>query len=166
MDIDKVGRVCSYVYAQLPFVPFYGADLLGPVEPLPEAFDLRTPVLTARNPLVTIRQKIQGSRGAPAQADPTLIKKSTEIRKKRLAELPITAEEMKRLKRHTWTTPDPDPSAESVKEHTPMKRQRRRRREKSSLPTGLSFLYGFTPKNVGPSRLTVSPLNTSLEPRR
>ena len=168
MDIDKAGRVRSYVHAQLPFVPFYGTELLGPVESLPEAFGLQTPVLIARNPLVTIRPEVQGSRGTPAQTDPPLIKKSTEIQKKRLAELPIGVGEGKgplRLKRRTRTTPDPDPSNESAKEHAPMKRQRRRRREKPSLPTSLSFLYGFTPKNVGPSRLTVSRLHTPLESR-
>ena len=168
MDIDKAGRVRSYVHAQLPFVPFYGTDLLGPVESLPEAFGLQTPVLTARNPLAITRPEVQASRGAPAQADPTPIKKSTESQKKRSAEHSIGVEERKRPlrpKRHTWTTPDPDPSSEPAKEHTPMKRQRRHRREKPSLPTSLSFLYGFTPKNVGPSRLTVSRLNTPLEPR-
>jgi len=169
MDIDKAGRVCSYVHAQLPFVPFYGTDLLDPVESIPEAFGLQTPVLTARNPLVTIRSEVQGSRSAPARADPTLIKKSTEVQKKRLMEHPIGIEEWKRqsrLKRHIRTTPDHDPSSEPAKEHAARKRQRRRSREKPSLPTGLSFLYGFSPKNVGPSRLTVSRLNTPLEPRR
>lgn len=167
MDIDKAGRVCSYIHAQLPFVPFYGTDILGPVEPLPEAFDLQTPILTARNPLLTIRPEVQGSRGAPTQADPTLAKKSTEIRKKRSAEHPIGAEEREQslmLKRHTRTAPDP--SSEPTEEHTPVKRQRRRRREKPSLPTSLLFLHGFTPKNVGSSRLTVSRPNTPLEPRR
>jgi len=169
MDIDKAGRVRSYVHTQLPFVPSYGTDILGPVESLPEAFDLKTPILTARNPLLTIRPEVQGSRGAPTQADPTLTKKSTEIRKKRSAEHPIGAEEREQslmLKRHTRTTSDSAPSSEPAEEHTPVKRQRRRRREKPSLPTSLLFLHGFTPKNVGSSRLTVGRLNTPLEPRR
>jgi len=163
MDIDKAGHVRSYVHAQLPFVPFYGTDILGPVESLPEAFDLQTPVLTARNPLLIIRPEVQGSRGAPTQANPTLAKKPTEIQKKRLAEHPIGTEEGEQpliLKRNTRTTPDPDPSSELAEEHTPVKRQRRRRREKPSLPTSLLFLHGFTPKNVGSSRLTVGRLNS------
>ena len=164
MDIDKAGRVCSYVHAQLPFVPFYGTDLFDPVQSIPEAFGLQTPVLTARNPLVTIRSEVQGSRSAPARTDTTLIKKSTDV----LTEHPIRTQErgrQSRLKRHTRTTPDPDPSSEPAKEYTTRKRQRRRSREKPSLPTSLSFLYGFSPKNVGPSRLTVSRLNTPLDHR-
>lgn len=177
MDIDKPGRVRSYVHAQLPFVPFYGTDILGPAESLPDAFGLQTPVLAARNPLATIQPElqppsvsvcleIQSSRGAPAQAEHTLTTKSAEER--RLAKHTLGTEERKQplgLKRNTRVTPDLDPFSEPAKQHTPMKRQRRHRCEKPRIPTSLLFLCGFTPKNIGPSRLTVSRLNTPLVPR-
>lgn len=179
MDTDKLGRVRSYVDTQLPFVPFYGADLLDTVEYLPEAFGLQTPVLTARNPLVAIRPELHPPsasvfleahepRDVPAQADSTLTKEPTEIQKKRLVKRPLGTEGNRPLRPKTYTqaTPDPDSSSELAKEHAPMERERRGRREKPKLPTNLSFFYGFAPKNVGPSRLTVSRLNTSLEPRR
>lgn len=183
MDTDKAGRVRSYVYSQLPFVPFYGTDILGPIEPLPEALGLQTPVLTARNPLVAIQpelhapsasvclevQNVQASRGTPAQPDPTLTKRSTEIQKKRLAKHPLGAGERKqptRPKKHTRTMPDPDSSSELAKEHASGKRARKYHRGKPRLPASLSSLYGFIPKNVGPSRLTVSRLDMPLEPKR
>lgn len=179
MDIDKAGRVRSYVHAQLPFVPLYGTDLLGPVQSLPEAFDLQTPVLTARNPPVTILPElypqsasvcfeVQGSGGVLAQPGPTLNKNPTEIQKTRLAKRPLEAGERKRplrLKTHTWSAPDPDSSSKLAKEHTSAKRSRRGYRGKPRLPISLSFLYGFTPKNVGPSRLTVNRLDTPVEPK-
>lgn len=177
MDIDKVR---SYVCAQLPFVPFYGTDILGPVESLPESLGLQTPVLIARNPLAAIRPKshtsastcleVQASGSTLAQADPTQTKESTEIRKKRsVKDHPLGAEERKRplrLKRHTRTTPDPDSLSEPPTEAASTKRGKKRHRGKPRLPASLSFLYGFNPKNVGPSRLTVSHLNMPLELRR
>ena len=175
MDIDKVGRVRSYVHAQLAFVPFYGADLhlLGPGDSPPETFSLQTPILTARNPLVTIQQEfdppsasvpleVRGLKDGSTQADPTRIRKPTENQKKRPTKNPLGAKQRKRLigmTRNTRTTPDPDPPSDPAEELTPIKGERRRRHEKSRFPTGLSFLYGFAPQNVGPSRLTVGHFN-------
>lgn len=178
MDIDKVGRVHSYVQAQLPFVPFYGTGLFAPVDSLHGAFGPQTPILVARNPHVNIQREldslsastyleIQGSGRLPAQADFTLAKKSTEVRKDRSMYHPLRADKRKRplrLKRCIQITPDPGPIAEPAKERTPMKSQRNRRCEKPRLPTTLSFLYGLTPKNIGPSRLTVSYLRASRKP--
>lgn len=173
MNIDKPGRVRSYVHAQLAFVPFYGADLLGPSDALPETFSLlHTPILTARNPLVTIQQEfgppasapleVRGSNDGTTQAKPTLTRKTTEDQKRRPAKHPLRTKQRKRLigmTRDTRKTPDPEPPSDPAEELTPVKRERRRRREKPRLPTGLSFLYGFAPQNVGPSRLTVGHLN-------
>jgi len=170
MDIDKASRVRSYVHAQLAFVPFYSADLLDPGD---SALGLQTPVLTARNPLVTVqpgpalpsasaRLGVQGSRGSPTQVGSVLGERPAEIQKKRLVKH-LRAGERKRplkLNRDARETPDPDSLNKSAKEYTPTKKERKRRREKPKFPTGLSFLYGFAPKNVGPSRLTVSRLNT------
>ena len=178
MDIDKAGRVYSYVQAQLPFVPFYGTDLFAPVASLHEAFGPQTPILTARNPHVNIQRElcsltastyleIQDSGSVPAQADLTLAKKSTEVRKDRSMYHSLRAEERKRPlrpKRCIRITPDPGPLAEPAKERTRMKSRRNRRCEKPRLPTTLSFLYGLTPKNIGPSRLTVSYSRTSRKP--
>lgn len=175
MDIDKGERVRSYVHAQLAFVPFYGADLLDLGDSLPEGFDPRTPVLTARNPLPTIQPEpnslsapvhLEGPSGVPIQTGPLLTEKSSENQKKRLAEHHFGAKKRKRplrLRRGTRATPDPDSSSEAAKDCTPVRGERSRRREKPRLPTGLSFLHGFAPKNVGQSRLTVSRLDTTLE---
>lgn len=174
MDIDKAGRVHSYIQAQVPFVPFYGTDLLAPVDSLPEAFGLQTPVLTARNPRVNVQPElyppsastyleIQGSGRVPAYADLALTKRSPKVQKNRSVYHALGAEERKRPlrpKRCTRATPDPDPLAEPAKERIPVKTQRKRRCEKPRLPATLSFLYGLTPKNIGPSRLTVSRLGT------
>ncbi|KAF9651047.1 hypothetical protein BDM02DRAFT_1036590 [Thelephora ganbajun] len=167
MDVNKAGRVRSYVHAQLAFVPFYGTDSLGTGDTLPETFSLQTPFLTARSPLVTIQPEfnpsstsvclpVQGPKGVPNEANSTLTGKTAKSRKKQLGKHPNQGKERNRplgLKSDT-TTSGPDPSGEPAKELSPMKRERRRR-EKPRLPTGLSFLYGFVPKNVGPSRLTI-----------
>lgn len=172
MDIDKAGRIHSYVHAQLAFVPFYGTDLLGPSDSLPEVFGLQTPVLKARNPLVTVQPEsnplsasvyLEGSRGGPTKEDPPPTKEPNENHKKRPAKDHLGAKERKRplkVKGDTRVAPGPDSSSEPVKQRAPIKRERRSRREKPRLPTSLSFLYGFSPKNVGPSRLTVNLLST------
>ena len=173
MDIDKADRVRSYVQAQLAFVPFYGTNILGPGGSQSEAFGLQTPVLTARNPLVgsqpefnpssaPVPVQVQGSKGASAETDPIPIE---EITKNRPAKRPPTAKEQNQqsptLRKGGLLISDPDTSSEPTKDVSP-KRKRRRRREKPRLPTGLSFLYSFAPKNVGPSRLTVSRLKARL----
>ena len=176
-SFDKAASVRSYVHAQLPFVPFYSTDILDPGDSLPEVFGLRTPILTARNPLVTIQPEsnppsasacLEDPRGGPARADPTLTQKPTKNQNKRLAKHPLEAKERKqrlRLRRDGQITPDPDSLSEPTKEHTPMRRERKTHRGKPRIPIGLSFFHGFAPKNVGPSRLTVSHLKTLLERR-
>jgi len=175
MDIDKGGRVRSYVHAQLAFVPFYGVDLLDPGDSLPEVFGPQTPVLTARNPSATIQREFhslsasvrpEGLRGDPFQADPPLTEKSSENPKKRPARHHPGAKERKRSlrrRRGAESAGDQDPTSEPAEARTPVKGERRSRREKPRFPTSLSFLHGFAPKNVGPSRLTVSYLDTPLE---
>jgi hypothetical protein len=180
MDIDKANRVRTYVQAQLAFVPFYGTDLLAPGGSTSGAFGLRTPLLTARNPLVTIQSDFnpsltfdciesQGSKCALAEAVPSLAKKAAEDRKRRLAKRSTVTKEQKKqsltLKRGNSTTSgrgDPTEPAENV---SPVKRKKGRHREKSRFPTGLSFLYNFAPENVGPSRLTVGRSNTVRNPK-
>ena len=173
MDVDmKAGRIRAYVHAQLAFVPFYGADPIGPGDSLPEVLGLETPVLTARNPLVTIQPEsnpppvpiyLEDSRGGPTQAYPPLTKKPTENQKDRRVKRHLDAKERKRplkLKSDFPSIPGPNPSNEPAKERTSVRKERMGRREKPRLPTSLSFLYGFAPKNVGPSRLTVRRLGT------
>ena len=170
MDIDKDGRVRSYVHAQLAFVPFYGADLLDSGDPLPEVFGLRTPILSARNPLVIVQPESnsqsaptrpEGPRVDPIQIDPLLTKKSNENQNKLLAKHHLGAKERKRsLRQRRGTTADLDSSSEPAEDRTPTKGGRRNRRQKLKLPTSLSFFHGFAPKNIGPSRLTVSCLAT------
>lgn len=175
MDIDKGGRVRSYVHAQLAFVPFYGVDLLDPGDSLPEVFGPQSPVLTARNPSVTIQRgfnslstsvRPEGSKGDSIQADHPLTEKPSENKTKRLAKHHPGVKERKRslrVRREAQFTGDPDPASEHTEDCTLVKGGRRNRREKRRFPTGLSFLHGFAPKNVGPSRLTVSYLDTPLE---
>ena len=170
--MNKAERVRSYVQAQLAFVPFYGTVLLGPGDSLPEVFGLQTPVLTARNPLVTIQPEsnsppasvcFEGSRGSPTRANPPLAKKPCENQRKRPAEQRLGTKEQRRQsrpKRDNPAVPDLGSSSEPGKEQPPTKRSRR---DKPRLPTSLSFLHGFVPKNVGPPRLTVSRLDTPLE---
>lgn len=178
MGIDKAERVHSYVQAQLPFVPFYGTDILAPVDSLPEAFDLKTPVLTARNPHIIIQPElyppsastyleIEGSGSVSAHAGHALTKRSIKVQKNRSVYHPLGAEERRRPlrpKRCARTTPDPVQLAEPAKERTPVKTQKKRHCEKPRLPTTLSFLYSLAPKNIGPSRLTVSRLRTPRNP--
>lgn len=175
MDIDKGGRVRSYVHAQLAFVPFYGVDLLDPGDSLPETFGPQTPVLTARSPSATIQPgfnslsasiRPEGSMGDPIQAGPPLTEKPSENKKRRLAKHPTGAKERKRSsrpRRGAQSTGDPDPMNEPTEDRTPIEGERKNRREKPRLPTSLSLLHGFAPKNVGPSRLTVSYFDTPLE---
>lgn len=172
MDIDKAGRTRSYVHTQLAFVPLYGTDLVGPGESLPEVFGLQTPILAARNPLVVIQPESnppesaavypEGMKGDPTQVgSPT--KNPSKSQKKPLAKHHLGVKERKRPlnpKSDTRTTPGLNSLREPVEERTPLKRERGSRREKARLPASLSFLYGFAPKNVGPSRLTVSHLGT------
>jgi len=167
MDINKVGRVRSYVHAQLAFVPFYGTDLLDPGDSLPEAFGPQIPVLTARNPLVTVQPESnslsmsilsEGPTVGPVQTGPPLTEKLSKNQKKRPAKHRPGAKGRKRQR-----GADPDSPSEPAKDRTPTKGGRRSRCKKPRLPTSLSFLHGFAPKNVGPSRLTVSCLATHLQ---
>lgn len=168
MDIDKVGRVRSYVHTQLAFVPFYGTDLLDPGDSMPEVSGPQTPVLTARNPLATLQPGsnhppasvcLEELRSSPTKTSPPLIKRASENQKnKRPANHDPEARERRllRSKRSTQAAPDLDPSSEPMKLRNPPKGGRKSRRDKTKLPAGLSFLQGFAPRNVGPSRLTVS----------
>jgi hypothetical protein len=168
MDIDEASRVRSYVQAQLAFVPSYGAGLLGPGGSQSGAFAPQSPLLVARNPLVAIQPEfnsssasvligVQDKEGGPTEADSTPTK---ENRGGWPATRPLAAREQnqrfqQQLIRDTRTTFDPRASSASAKHLSPVKKEKRRCREKPRLPSGLSFLYGFVPKNVGPSRLTV-----------
>jgi hypothetical protein len=169
--MDKADRVRSYVQAQLPFVPFYRMDLLGPSDYHPEASALEPALLSARNPLRAVQSvfnqpseagactEIQGSKGGLAEADVTPRKGPAENRKTGRAKCLPTAEEQNQrpptLETGTQIVLDPDASGGSTKILFPARREKRNRRGKSILPTGLSFLYGAVPKNVGPQRLTV-----------
>lgn len=170
MDIDKAGRVRSYVQAQLAFVPFYGADLLVPGGSRSETFDFQTPLLTARNPLVSSQPEsdltsaslsigVQGSKRSPKKSVSMLSRDLSGNHKKRMAKHSSAAKEQnKRLltsKTSNRNMSDPDALIGRTKDLSSMRRERRRRHEKPRLPVGLSFLCGFAPKNVGPSRLTV-----------
>lgn len=177
MDIEKSNRVRSYVQAQLAFVPFYGTDLIAPGGSQSEPFGLQTPLLVARNPLVTIQSESnpsfasvsiegQSSKRGLAEIDP-LTKKATESHKRRPKRPTVAKEQNQQLltsKRGARITIPGAPS-EPAEDPPPAKKKRGGRREKPRFPTGLSFLYGFTPENVGPSRLTVSRANVILNPK-
>lgn len=176
MDIDKANRVRSYVQAQLAFVPFYETHFLAPCGSHSEAVGLQTPLLTARNPLVTIQPEfipsststsdcinVRGSKCGLTEADSMLTKKAAPAKR------PMVIKEQNQrlltLERGTRITSDPDASSEPAEDRSLKKRKRGRRREKLRFPTGLSFLYGFSPENVGPSRLTVSRSNAIMNPK-
>ena len=174
MDIDKAGRIRSYVQAQLAFVPFYATDFIGPGGSRPEASGLQTPLLTARNPLISTQPdfnpssapaciQVQSSKSDPTETDTMPTKKIAKVHKKRPGKRPPPSKEQNRPSRTSRKgsriTSDPDAPSE------PTKRERGRHREKPRLPTGLSFLYSFAPKNVGPSRLTVSQSKANLNRR-
>lgn len=177
MNSDKGVRVRSYVHAQLAFVPFYGVDLLDPGDSLPEVLGPQTPVLTARNPSATTQPEFsslsasvrpEGLGGDPIQTDPLLTEKSNETRKKWLAKHHPGVKERKRSlkpRRGAQSVGNPDPTNEPTEDRTIVEGERKSRREKRRLPTSLSFLHGFAPKNVGPSRLTVSYLGAPSERR-
>jgi hypothetical protein len=169
--VDKAGRVQSYIQAQFPFVPFYGTDLLGPGGSQSEPFGLQTPMLTARNPLVSSQPisnpsyvpvclEVQGSRGGSTDKNSRLTEKLAENRKNRLKKrLPSAIEpniSSSTSKKGIRIASGPDTPRKPTKDLSPLKRKRKGHREKPRLPTGLSLLYGFAPKNIGPSRLTVS----------
>jgi hypothetical protein len=171
MDVEKAARVRSYVQAQLAFVSFYGTDLLDPGGPQSETFDLQTPLLTARNPLVACQPEPslssvsaciedRDSKGGLVETDSILTENTTGNYKRPLVKRPPAAKEenqcLSTLKKRSRSPSDPDVSSKPTKDLSPTKRRKRRHREKSKLPTGLSLLYSFAPKNVGPSRLTVS----------
>ena len=176
MDIDKSGRVRSYVQAQLAFVPFYGSDLLGPGGSRPEAPGLQTPLLTARNPVacnqlepipssLSVCIGVRDLKGGSAEKASRVTGKPAGNHKNRLAtRLPAAKDQDQRLPPSRGggrVAFDPGDSSEPAKVLSPMKRKRSGCREKPRLPTGLSFLYSFAPKNVGPSRLTVSQPKTN-----
>lgn len=170
MDNLKAARVRSYVEAQLAFVPFYCADLLGPGGCQHEDLGLQTPLLAARNPVVTTRPgsgpshsetayaETRGLGGRSAEPISAALVKSLATNHENPPSLPIGErnKELARLQKMARETPDPDTLSGPAKDLSPVKGRRRRGHEKARLPTGLSFLQGFAPKNVGPSRLTVS----------
>lgn len=162
MDIEKAGRIRSYVQAQLAFVPFYETDLLDRGGSQSEAFGLQSPLLTARNPLVTCQPEFNPSSSSSGSAETgsMLTEKPAANYKTRLAKrCPAAAEQDKHLltlETRSRSASDPDFSSKPMKDLPPTKKERRRRNDKPRLPSSLSFLYGFVPKNVGPSRLTVS----------
>ena len=173
MDVEKADLVRSYVQAQLPFVPFYGTDLLVPNDPRPEVFGLQTPLLTPRNPLIVTqpesnlapasgRTHVQGTKSGLLRADSNLTKTPSGNRKVRPSAVREQNRRSPTVKRDTRGALGLDDPREPLKNVSSMKPEKGRRSGKLKLPTGLSFLYGFSPKNVGPSRLTVSRSDSTL----
>lgn len=169
MDISKADRVHSYVQAQRAFVPFYGTNLLGSGCSQSEVFRLQSPLLVARNPLANVQpesdfssvlEDVQGPEGSLVGSDSISTKKSAENHRRWVANHPSATGEQSQsspmLERTFQIMPTSGALSEPKKPFSSVKRKGRHGHGKPRLPIGISFLHGFVPRNIGPSRLTVS----------